>query len=449
MRIFPRTIAGQIAGLIGMSVVIALVLNFVAFYFILVARDRAPRPPGPFQLFTVAQLADAAQSADEAALIAKRATAIGIPVEFVPAAQERRKTGGVMEPEPESQRFLRMPEARLFGDRLSVQADGEVRLALKDGSALYFQMPRPPWGFPGFIGPEILLIFMIIAATLILVTLYAARSITAPLSSFVRAAQTIGTGMTEEGVSERGPEEIAYLARALNKMGDRIRLLLDERTRMLVAISHDLRTPLTRMKLRTEKLVSDKQNAAVASGFFADIARMEQMLSEALQYMRERVSQEPLLPVDLPSVLDTICVELADLGKAISYEGPPKLVYRCRVGALTRAISNFVDNSFKNGTTVFLRLRACADGEIQIDVEDDGPGIPLSLRERVFEPFFKANSARTLGQNDGFGLGLTIAFDIIEAHGGSIKLLDRSPHGLIVRVVLPSQPHPESTAAVG
>jgi signal transduction histidine kinase len=449
MRIFPRTIAGQIAGLIGMSVVIAIVLNFVAFYFILVARDRAPRPPGPFQLFTVAQLADAAQSADEAAMIAKRANAIGIPVEFVSAAQERRKAGSAIDPQPEAQRFLRMPEAQLFGDRLSVQADGEVRLALKDGSALHFLMSRPPWGFPGFVGPEIILILMIIAATLILVTLYAARSITAPLSSFVRAAHTIGTGLTEEGLSERGPEEIAYLARALNKMRDRIRLLLDERTRMLVAISHDLRTPLTRMKLRTEKLVSEKQNVAVANGFFADITRMEQMLSEALQYMRERVSQEPSFPVDLPSVLETICVELADLGKAISYEGPPRLVYRCRVGALTRAISNFVDNSLKNGTTVFVRLLECADGAIQIDVEDDGPGIPLALRDRVFEPFFKANSARTLGQNDGFGLGLTIAFDIVEAHGGSIKLLDRSPHGLIVRVVLPSQAHPESTAAVG
>jgi signal transduction histidine kinase len=166
---------------------------------------------------------------------------------------------------------------------------------------------------------------------------------------------------------------------------------------------------------------------------------MEQMLMETLSYLRDDARSEPALRVDLPSLLETICIQLADLGKSIAYEGPKMLVYRCQAGSMTRAISNLVDNAVKHGTNVTVILRTLIDGSIQIDVDDDGPGIPYPLRKRVFEPFFKIDNARTSKRTEGFGLGLSIARNVVEAHNGTIELLECVPHGLRVRICLPAE----------
>jgi signal transduction histidine kinase len=295
------------------------------------------------------------------------------------------------------------------------------------------------------VGP-LFLTLAIIGVCLVGISLYAARFITSPLSSFAAAAYSVGrTSHAETPISERGPQEIARVARALNEMRARIRGLLDERTSILTAISHDLRTPLTRMKLRTERITAP--NSLVTDGMFADIARMEQMLSETLTYLRDDTRTEVTLLVDLPSVLETICTELADLGKAVTYEGPDRLPYRCKPGAMTRAVNNLVDNAVKYGTHVRVSLLVLPDRSVQIDVADDGPGISYTYWDRVFEPFFKADTARGANGNEGFGLGLSIARNVVEDHGGKIELLSSVPHGLRVRITLPPSAAASTTSA--
>jgi signal transduction histidine kinase len=166
---------------------------------------------------------------------------------------------------------------------------------------------------------------------------------------------------------------------------------------------------------------------------------MEQMLGETLGYLRDDGRVETAVPVDLPSVLQTICTELTDLGEMINYQGPTRLVYRCKPSAMTRAVSNLVDNAVKFGATVTVSLSRLSDGGIQIDVADDGPGISYPHRSRVFEPFFKSDSSRRSG-GEGFGLGLSIAKRIVESHEGRIELFDCVPRGLRVCISLPPQP---------
>jgi signal transduction histidine kinase len=217
-------------------------------------------------------------------------------------------------------------------------------------------------------------------------------------------------------------------------MRTRIRALLDDRTRMLAAISHDLRTPLTRLRLRSERVREDPLRTAM----LGDIAKMTRMINETLDYLREDARSEPASCIDLPSFLQTICSEFADTGHAVSYAGPARLPYACRPRALSRAVTNIVENAVKHGSTIAVALRPMASGHIEIEVADDGLGIPPALRDKVFEPFFKADSARQ--DSGGFGLGLSIAQDIAKRHGGSIELKPREPSGLLVSMLLPPEP---------
>jgi len=441
----PRTIAGQITSLIVLSVAMAFLLNFVTVsFFIASDRDRRPPPVGPFQMTTIARLADASRSEGEIAALVASARNIGIAV---------TRTQNI----PPSDRIATPPHARrnaFFSDRpggfpgmepfqknISMGPNNTVSIKLRRGGALVFPLPpEPRRGFPGFILFPLLYAFSTIAVILVGLSLYAARSIISPLSAFAAAARAVGrTADGNQIVPERGPQEIVQVARALNGMRERIHALLDERTSMLTAISHDLRTPLTRIKLRTERISPGLTKDTATEGILSDIAQMEQMLMETLSYLRDDAQSEPSLRVDLPSMLETICVQLADLGKSVSYEGPKMLVYHCQAGGMTRAISNLVDNAVKHGTRVAVTLKALGDGSLQIDVDDDGPGIPYPLRKRVFEPFFKIDSARTLKRTEGFGLGLSIARNVVEAHNGTIELLECVPHGLRVRISLPAE----------
>ncbi|WP_225769661.1 ATP-binding protein [Inquilinus sp. Marseille-Q2685] len=268
-------------------------------------------------------------------------------------------------------------------------------------------------------------------------SLYAVRWIIAPLSSVAAAAESFGRSAEDDRLLSRGgPREIAQVAHALNDMRTRIRALLDDRRRMLAGIGHDLRTPLTRLRLRAERVAD--QN--LREGMLNEIARITRMLDETLEVLRRDARSEEPSRIDLPSVLQTICSEFADVGHNITYEGPPQLIWTCRIGALTRAIGNVVDNAVRHGSAVTIALRVRDDGAIEIDVEDDGPGVPAPLRETVFDPFVKGDAARGSGPRSGFGLGLAIARDVVRDHGGAIELLDRIPRGLIVRLSFPARP---------
>jgi len=167
-----------------------------------------------------------------------------------------------------------------------------------------------------------------------------------------------------------------------------------------------------------------------------DISTVNDMLGETLDYMREWNRCERVAPTDLPSLLQTICAQFSDMGRAVSYHGPDRFAFACRAHAVSRAVTNVVDNASKYGTIVEVSLRSRDESSVQIDVSDDGPGIPLPLIERVFEPFFKVDSARSVDGRTGFGLGLSIARDIVEKDGGAISLINRSSSGLLVRLTL-------------
>ncbi|MHC1551623.1 ATP-binding protein [Phyllobacterium sp. K27] len=273
-----------------------------------------------------------------------------------------------------------------------------------------------------------------IVVPVILLAFYAGCVIVAPLSRFSAAALVLSA---DEGpdrpFEERGAQEVVALARALNDMRSRLRSMMNDRTRMLRAIGHDLRTPLTRLRLRVERSKEDVLREAMLN----DIATINGMMEETLTYLSKEVASEALLRSDLPSLLGTVCSDFADMGFNVSYTGPDRLAYSCKPRALSRAITNLVDNGTKFGTHVVVSLVASGDGALAIEVSDDGPGLPVELQTAVFEPFFKVSPARA---TSGFGLGLSIVQDIVRGHGGSIFLKNKSISGLIARISLPCDP---------
>jgi signal transduction histidine kinase len=319
-----------------------------------------------------------------------------------------------------------------LGTLASSEGKDPIVIQLNPQSALIFRGPIH------FVARQLVLnsatlIIAIIAFIILFLSVYAVRWITAPLSTIASAAHDFGRSGGQTGVlREDGPREIAQVAEALNEMRSRIRALADERTRTLAAISHDLRTPLARLGLRAERVSDSKLRGSM----LRDIALLGGMLDEALAYLREGGSPEPIHRVDLPSLLQTICAEFIDVGNTVSYEGPGRLTFACRQRALTRAITNVIENGTKHGSAVTVALHVTEADGIRIDISDDGPGIPKELMERVFEPFFKADPTRSSSRRSGFGLGLSIARDIVRSHDGEIELLDHTPQGVTVRITL-------------
>ncbi len=275
--------------------------------------------------------------------------------------------------------------------------------------------------------------FSSITLIMLFFSVYGVRWITSPLSAVAAAAHSFARSPAEPiMVSEEGPREIAELAAVLNDTARRVHSLMDERTRMLAAISHDLRTPLTRLRLRAERL----GDAKTRDSMLDDITAISDMLNQTLAFMRNGDRQEPVRLVDLSSLLQTICAQFADVGHSVSYQGPGRFAFACRARALTRAVTNIVDNGVKNGTFVTVTLQALEGDAAQIEISDDGPGIPVAIQGKVFDTFFKGDSARPSSRTGGFGLGLSIARDIVRKHGGEISLSNHEPHGLKVRMAL-------------
>jgi signal transduction histidine kinase len=165
-----------------------------------------------------------------------------------------------------------------------------------------------------------------------------------------------------------------------------------------------------------------------------DIVTINEMLGETLAYVRQGTQREEASLIDLPSLLETIAAQFADIGHEVSYTGPDRLAFAGRAHAIGRAVANVVENATKFGSRAVIVLRALDDGAVETEIFDDGPGIAPGLLDRVFEPFFKGDSARSIEGRTGFGLGLSIARDIADRHGGDIALVNREPHGLSVRM---------------
>ncbi|GEC52542.1 signal transduction histidine kinase [Bradyrhizobium japonicum] len=437
-RLIPRSVAAQLMSLVALSELIGIMLAAVTIIYLFDSPSITDTQK--FLAGRVAELTQLVRSiktpadADELLAAARRGgldvrrVALG---ELVPRTTAETRSFSMRafrqlaaEPGIELMEDLRHPAGS--SSQLIVRLDEGHALmadvAVKGG--LWSTLLRPVAG-----GAIILLISML------LLSVYAVRWVIAPLAEVARAATSFGRSpRTSKVLRRRGPREIAQVADALNDMRTRIAALLDDRTRMLAAISHDLRTPLTRLRLRSERVRED----ALRTAMLGDIAKMTRMINETLEYLREDARTEAASCIDLPSFLQTICSDFADTGHAVSYAGPARLPYVCRPRALSRAVTNVVENAVKHGSLVAVTLRRAEADHIEIAVADDGPGIPPALRDKVFKPFFKADSARQ--DSGGFGLGLSIAQDIVKRHGGSIALKPGEPSGLLVSMLLPPTP---------
>ena len=263
-----------------------------------------------------------------------------------------------------------------------------------------------------------------------------------PLSSFAKAAEDFSLKGTAAPLPERGPEEIRSVAKALNRMRDRITGLIDDRTRMLAAISHDLRTPITRLQLRSEFIEDETHRQHM----LRDLDQMRSMLEAVLSFLRNDRRLESVTLVDIATTLQLIADQFIDMGHKVGYDGPAHAMIVARPDDLHRAITNVVENAARFGADVTIRLRIAAQ-TATIEIEDDGPGISDARKDVMLEPFVRGDDARNMDEAAGFGLGLSIARAIAIAHGGELSLHDGKPRGLVVRMRIPLRRQQSGQAA--
>ena len=435
-----RNISGQIAALVIASI-IAIHLILAAIF--LVSRPDQANPMidrGHAQFAAVVQLLGAAPAADRPRLFADIARAFPtLEVESLPPGPVR----STADPEGLDLRSLHRrldPSYRIF-PLARDQNIHTVGIALPDGAmisavVLPSQRPRSFWSGPW----AVTLLFAVVSVTLL--GAWAARALTAPLSSFAKAAQSFSLSGGAAPLPERGPEEIRSVAKALNRMRERITTLIEDRTRMLAAISHDLRTPITRMRLRAEFIEDDVHRGRMMS----DLDQMRSMLESVLSFLRNDRKLEAMTLTDIATTLQLVTDQFADMGHKIAYDGPEHAMATVRPEDLHRSITNLVENAIRFGAEATIRLKVASD-IVTIEVEDDGPGISDECKDVMLEPFARGDDARNMDGAEGFGLGLSIARSIVLAHGGELSLNDRQPRGLIVRIQLPVRQQSRQAAA--
>lgn len=270
----------------------------------------------------------------------------------------------------------------------------------------------------------------ITAGVLSVIAIIVARGIARPMRRLAVAAEALGRGESVPPLPESGPEDIRQTAVAFNRMQERLQRFVEDRTRMLAAIGHDLRTPLTSLRLRAE-FVSD---AEVQEKMLNTIGEMQTMTEAALAFAREEATVEATRTVDLSALVESLCDDLAELGQDVTFVDGARIRYRCRPDALRRAIRNLVENAVRYGERARVHLDRSGEN-IDIVIEDDGPGIPREDAERVFAPFFRMESSRNR-ETGGVGLGLSIARAIARHHGGDVLLANRQ-RGLRATISLP------------
>lgn len=275
----------------------------------------------------------------------------------------------------------------------------------------------------------------LMALGVVIVAVLMIRWLTRPLELFAEAARNLYASADRVPVPETGPREIKTLARAFNEMQGRIRRLVTARTQALAAVSHDLKTPLIRLHMRIEEIGNTETRASIS----ADLSEMERMIDATLSYLRGDRSEEEMRPVDLIAIVETIADDARDIGGTVGVDAPRSIVVQGRLLALKRALTNVVQNAIKYGGVADIRIRA-EHGLARICIGDDGPGIPEDKMEEMFEPFVRLDHSRN-SDSGGFGLGLTIANEIVRAHGGTVSLENRKTGGLVVTVLLPSLPN--------
>lgn len=271
-------------------------------------------------------------------------------------------------------------------------------------------------------------------------SIWMARGLVKPLTRLATAAERMGRERTAAPIGSMDLPEYALIARAFDDMQSRLERFVEERTTMLAAISHDLRTPLTRLRLMAEYVRDGDQRRHV----LADISEMDALIQSSLAFGSEAAKREPHSVVDIASLLISLCDSFTDMGADVTYLGSDHAYLSCRPVAMRRALSNLIDNGHRYGDAVTVTLRNKRQ-DITIFIQDRGPGIPSDQVERAFAPFQRLDNSRNRATG-GTGLGLAIARDVIRSHGGEITLGPAQPVGLLITINLPKPPLHANTA---
>jgi Signal transduction histidine kinase len=433
---------GQLLALIGVSLVAAQAISLILLFnlpppapdFYRVS-EIAQALRGPMPTFTerrplVARITDAPPSmAMEGRTTPKIrsqiAETLGVPVENVVISSASRF--------PVSDRRV----FRVIRDRMERDGEGEEHFLIAPFDAAVLQ-PDGKWKV---VRPErgiglnswqqrLVLVFVLSTLAMAPAAYVVARRLSAPIRLFTDAAERLGRDPRAPPLSLKGSAEIAVAVKAFNDMQERLRRYVEDRTAMVGAIAHDLRTPLTRLRFRIES-APEEARAKMA----ADIDQMEEMISAALTFVRDTSRPGERTRLELSSLLESVCDEMAETGFDTEVERGEKVVVTGDPVALRRLLTNLLENAVKFGDRA--RARVYSDeANAYVEIEDDGPGIPPDELERVFDPFYRREPSRSR-QTGGAGLGLAVVRSVARGHGGDVMLINRPQGGLTARVHLP------------
>jgi len=429
-RVWPTGASSQLVALLILSV---LAMHIVATAAFLIEREhRLPGRDNAARASLMLRMLDTARPDQREALLAlAQRTAPELDLRLV---ADREPTPAVDGDRSEPD-LLRL--ATLAGEGIVVRpgmAGGPEGVhgfvaRLGDGEVIAGMLERRP---PPPFGPFwITLVFL--AISIAMLVWWSTSQVVLPLRVLAQAAERYSPEGVPIAFAESGPREIRATAHALNHMQERIALLVAERTRMLTAVSHDLRTPITRLRLRAEFVPDETERNRT----LIDLGQMETLVEEALTYLRTGGEGDQARDVEVASLVHTIANRFADLGAAVVCTGDERLIAHVRPLQVDRAVTNLVENALRHAGSAEMVVRSDGAGQIVIEVRDEGPGIPAERRAEVLEPFVRGDAARSLDPGTGLGLGLTIARALVAANGGRLALLDRQPRGLIARMTFP------------
>jgi len=442
MSLVPKSLPGQLLLLLLGGIFIAHVLGVIVFYL---------DSPNALQLAIRNQIADRVASAVRVMETAPSGAVSGILTamsspnerfwvdlksafasdvmdarEAELANELNRKIGG--SDRSVSIRFGELPTGSLT-DFNSPLLTFSVATRLTGGSWLHYErsrVERPRWWRD--------LPFSILVSTipvLIVVALFVGW-ITRPVRALARAAEKVGRGERTDPLPITGPREIQETTAAFNAMQDRLVRFVRDRTRMLAAISHDFRTPITSLRLRAEMI--DDEN--LKSAMIRTLDEMRDMVEATLNFASESSAAEETRLVDLVALVEAVADDESTLGHEVQVTSAEKLTYRCRPTSLRRAILNLTDNAIRYGERARVTLTSDT-GTVRISIDDDGPGIPRDRLEEVFEPFTRLETSRNR-ETGGVGLGLAVARSCARSHGGDVILTNRERTGLRAEIILPA-----------